>query len=79
MIYIFSTRVDLCFEVHNMEKLTSHTSKVHPGGLVQLLRYIKDNKNLGLKYYSRIDDEHLYDLMRKPIINNEKQLIVFYD
>ena len=53
--------------------------KVQFEGLVQLLRYIRDNKNFELKYYARIDYSHLSHLLRKVIINTDNQLMVFYD
>ena len=53
-IYIFSTRVGLFFAVQNMANFSSNPGKLHLEGLVHLLRYIRDNKNLELKYYSKI-------------------------
>ena len=44
----------LCFAVHKKARFSSNTGKVHLEGLVHLLRYIRDNKNLGLKYYAKI-------------------------
>ena len=61
LIYLVSTRVDLSFEVHKLEKFSSNPGKVHFEGLVHLLRYIKDNKTLGLNYYSDMKYEPLSD------------------
>ena len=47
----------LSFVLHMLEKVSSNPGKVHFEGLVHLLRYIRDNKNLGLKYYADINDE----------------------
>ena len=47
--------------------------------MVQLLRYIKDNKTLGLKYYAYLKDAPLSELLRQANINTENQLVVFYD
>ena len=47
--YLFSTRVDLSFAVHMITKFSANPGKVHFEGLVHLLRYIRDNKTLGLK------------------------------
>ena len=49
LIYLLYTRVDLSFAVNKLEKFSSNTSKVHFEGLVHLLRYIRENKTLGLK------------------------------
>ena len=52
LIYLLSTRVDLSFSVHRLAKFLANPGKVHFEGLIHLLRYIRDNKNLGLKYYA---------------------------
>ena len=48
-IYLLSTRVNLSFEVHKLAKFSANPGKVHFEGLVNILRYIRDNKPLGLK------------------------------
>ena len=79
LIYILSTRVDLCFSVHNMGNFSSNPGKVHFEGLVHLLGYMRDIKNLGLKYYASIEDATLSDILRQDIIKNDNQLMMFYD
>ena len=49
LIYILYTRVDLSFAVHKLENFLANPGKVHFEGLINLLRYIRDNKTLGLK------------------------------
>ena len=49
LIYILSTRVDLSFAVHTLEKLSVNPGKVHFEEFIHLLRYIRCNKTLGLK------------------------------
>ena len=77
LIYLSSAIVSLCLAVHNMETFSSNTGEVHFEVLVHLLIYIVDNKNLGLKYYAKIEDAPLYDLLIQGRINTEKQLMVF--
>ena len=48
-IYLLPTRVDLSFAVHKLAKFSANTGKLHFEGLIHLLRYIRDNKTLGLK------------------------------
>ena len=74
-----STRVDLCFSVHKRVKFSSNSGKVHSESLVHLLRYIRGNKNLGLRYYTKIEDAPVSDLLRQVIIKTENQLMVLYD
>ena len=52
LIYLFFTGVDLSFAVHKLAKFSANPGKVHFEGLVHLLRYIRDNNTLGLKYYA---------------------------
>ena len=62
-----------------MATLSSNTGKVHFGGLVQFLRYIRDRNNLRLTYYAKIEYAHLSGLLIQAGINNENQLMVFSD
>ena len=71
--------MDFSFAVHKLAKFLSNTGKVHFEGLVHLLRYIRDNKTLGLKYYDDMKDAPLYDLSIQAIIKTENQLMAFSD
>ena len=63
LIYLFYTKVDLCFVVHKLAKFSSNTGKLQLKCLLHLFRYIRDNKNLGLKYYDKIEDATLSDVL----------------
>ena len=69
LIYLLYTRGDLSFAVHKLAKFTGFPGKVHFEGLVHLLRYIRDNKNLGLKYYADLNDAPVTDLLRQANIS----------
>ena len=56
--------MDLSFAVHKLAKVSANPGKVHFEGLVHLLRYIRDNKTLDLKYYSDMNDAPVTDLLR---------------
>ena len=79
LIYILSIIVCLCFAVHKLVKFSSNPGKVHFEVLVHLLRYIRDNNNLVLKYCSKIYDAPLSDLLIQASIKPDKQLMVFSD
>ena len=51
--------------------------KVHFEGLIHLLRYIRDNKNFGLKYYADLNDAPVTDLLRQAIIKTKNHLMAF--
>ena len=42
------------------------------------MRYIRDNKTLGLKYYADFNDAPVNDLLRQANINTKNHLVAFY-
>ena len=76
-IYLFSTRVDLSFAVHKLEKFSVSPGKVNFEGFIHLLRYIRYNKTLGLKYYADLNDAPVTDLFRQASIKTKDHLIAF--
>ena len=77
LIYLLSTRVDLSFAVHKLAKFSANTGKVHFEGLVHLLRYIRDNKTLGLKYYADLNHAPVTDILRQANIKTKNHLMDF--
>ena len=77
LVYVLSTRVDLSFEVHKLENISSNPGKVHFKVLVRLLGYIRDNKTLGLKYYANVNYAPVSDLLRQDSIKTDNQLMDF--
>ena len=69
----------LGFSVHKLATFSSKPGKVHFEGLERLLRYIRENKTLGLNCYADINDAPLYDLLRQATINTENKLMNFSD
>ena len=67
------------FSLHKLAKFSSNPDKVYFEGLVILLRFIRDNKTLGLNYYAGIKDVTLSDLLRQDNIYTENQLMAFSD
>ena len=79
LIYLLFKRVNFSSTSHKVEFFSSNTGKVPVEGLVYLLRYIRDNKTLGLKYYVDMKDVPLSDLLIKAIIKTEKKIMAFSD
>ena len=71
LIYLLSTRVDLGFSVHKLAEFSENPGKVHFEGLMHLLRYIRDNKTLGMKYYADLNDALVTDLLRQANIKTK--------
>ena len=51
--------------------------KVHFEGFIHLLRYIRDNKTLGLKYYADINYSLVTDILRQANIKTKNNLMDF--
>ena len=79
LIYLLPTRVDLSLSVHKLAKFPANPGKLQFEGLVHLLRYIRDNKTLRLKYYGDMNDASLSELLKQVIIITENQSMEFYD
>ena len=62
-----------------VSKVSANPGKVHFEGLVHLLRYIRDNKHLGLKYYADLNDAPVTDLLRQSNNNTKNHLMDFSD
>ena len=72
-----SSRADLSFALHKLAKVSANPGKANFEGLVHLLRYIRYNKTLGLKYYADLNDAPVTDLLRQANINTKNHLIDF--
>ena len=71
--------MDLSFAVHKLEKFSANPGKVHFEGMIHLLRYISENKTLGLKYYADLNDAPVTDLLRQSMIKTKNHLMTFSD
>ena len=71
--------MDLTFAVHKLAKFSANPGKVNLERLIHLLRYIRDNKTLGLKYYADPNDAPVTDLLRQANIKTKKHLMAFSD
>ena len=71
--------MDLIFAVHKLAKFSANPGKVHLEGLIHLLRYIRYNKTLGLKYYADLNYSPVTDLLRQDNIKTKNHLMSFSD
>ena len=62
-----------------LEKFSANPGKVHFEEMVNLLRYIRGNKTLGLKYYADMNDSPVTNLLRQDSIKTKNHLIAFSD
>ena len=68
-------KLDVC--MHNNGKDTKHAK--HIAWRKHMLRYIRDNKNFGLVYDTKIKDATIYDLLRQYILKTNKLFYLFSD
>ena len=71
--------MNLGFAVNKLAKFSANPGKVQFEGLVHLLRYIRENNTLGLKYYADLNDEPVTDILRQANIKTKNHLIAFSD
>ena len=69
--------MDLSFAVHKLAKFSANPGKVHFEGLVHILRYIRDNKTLGLKYYADLNNAMVSDLLIQANIKTKNHFMAF--
>ena len=69
--------MDLSFAVHKLAKFSANPGKVHFEGLVHLLRYIRDNNTLCMKYYADHNDAPVTDLLMQANIKTKNHLMDF--
>ena len=69
--------MDLSFSVHKLAKFSATPGKVQFEGFVHILRYIRENKTLGLKYYSDMNDTPVSYLLQQASIKTKNQLMDF--
>ncbi len=69
------TRMDIVYAVNKLAKYTQKTGKAHFGVFIHLLRYLRDNKFHGLRYYSNIKEAPLTRMLRDQ---NISQRHLFY-
>ena len=69
--------MNLSFPVHKLAKFSENPGKVQFEVFLYLLRYIRDNYTLGLKYYADINDAPVFELLRQASIKTENHLMSF--
>ena len=69
----------LSFAAHKLARFSANPGKLHFEGLIHLLRYIRDSKNLVLKYHANPNDTPVTDLLRQADIKTKNHLMVFSD
>ena len=69
----------ICCLICRNSKFSENLGKVHFEGFIHILRYIRDNNTLFLKYYSGMNYAPVTDPLRQASIKNEIHLMGFSD
>jgi hypothetical protein len=79
LLYLSYTRPDITYAVVNFAKYTRHQGVAHMEALLHLLRYLRDNMYLGLKFYSDITVSPMTRLLSSNGISLNNPLCTFTD
>jgi len=79
LIYLAQTRPDIAFAVNKLAKFSRSPGIKHFEAILHLLRYLRDNIYLGLRFYSDVKDSPIYKNLRDNNINETGLLLAYSD
>jgi len=71
------TRTDIIYAVNKLAKLTRKPGKTHFEALIHLLRYLCDNTLCGVRFYCKISDSPIYQMLLRQNIQEKHLLFGF--
>ena len=74
---VYKSGLEFCSK--QASKVSANPGKVHFEVLIHLLRYIRDYKTLGLKYYADQNDAPVTHILRQSNIKTKNHLMTFSD
>jgi hypothetical protein len=79
LIYLALTRTDITYAVNKLTKFTRNPGKKHFEAQIHLLRYLRDNPNLGVTFYSDKKRSPIYHSLMENNIIPRGPLFAFSD
>jgi hypothetical protein len=79
LIYLTMTRMDITHAVNKLAKFSHRTGKSHFEALFHVLRYLRDNCYLGIKFYSNLEEAPLIKMLRSQNIKQHYPFFGFSD
>jgi hypothetical protein len=79
LIYLGMTQTDIAYSANKLAKYTCKPGSKHFEALLHLLRYLYDNSNLGLWYYSNIEEAPITRMLIAQNLNGQHLLSRFSD
>jgi len=79
LIYLGMTRCDIVYAVNKLAKFTRLPGRVHFDVLLHLLRYLRDNAMLGIRFYSDLFKAPLIKMLESQEIQQHHEFFGFSD
>jgi len=79
LIYLSQTWTDIIFAVTKLAKFTKKPGNRHFAALVHLLRYLRDNNNFGIRFFSDFTTSPLYHHLREHKLPTDQLLVIMCD
>jgi hypothetical protein len=79
LIYLALTRTDIIYAVNKLAKFTRNPGRKHFEAIIHLLRYLRDNPNLGVTFYSDEGRSPIYQSLMENNIIPKGPLVAFSD
>jgi hypothetical protein len=79
LIYLAITRTDILHAVNKLAKYTRKPGKTHFDALIHTLRYLRDNCNLGVTFYSDVTRSPVYQILKEQQLATNHFLFTFSD
>ena len=79
LIYLSYTRYDILYAVNKLTKFTRKPGKAHMDAIVHVLRYLRDNPTLGIRYYANWNESPLCKMLKENGLSTNNELVTFSD
>ena len=79
LIYLTMTRTDILFAVNKLAKFSRSPGRVHFNVLIHLLKYLRDNVYLGIKFYGNFMESPMLQALQSQHISQSHPFFGFSD
>jgi hypothetical protein len=79
LIYLSQTRTDIIFAVNKLARYMRRPGKAHFDALAHLLRYLRDNNNYGVRFFSDYSSSPLYQHLNSHGLPTDQLLVSMSD
>ena len=79
LIYLTYTRSDILYAVNKLAKFNRKPGVYHMDSIVHVLRYLRDNDDYAIKYYSDYKEAPVYQILKDNGVSTANELVTFAD